>query len=84
PGRDRAANDEAVARGIASTARVVTAAALLMAVVFAAIGFSEVSFMRMLGVGLAIAVLLDATLVRLVLLPAFMRIAGTANWWPGL
>ncbi|CAM3349553.1 MMPL family transporter [Tsukamurella hominis] len=83
PGRDRAANDEAVARGIASTARVVTAAALLMAVVFAAIGFSEVSFMRMLGVGLAIAVLLDATLVRLVLLPAFMRIAGTANWWPG-
>ena len=82
PGADRAANDEAVARGIASTARVVTAAALLMAVVFAAIGFSEVSFMRMLGVGLAIAVLLDATLVRLVLLPAFMRIAGTANWWP--
>ncbi|WP_082777905.1 MMPL family transporter [Tsukamurella pseudospumae] len=82
PGRDREANDEAVARGIASTARVVTAAALLMAVVFAAIGLSEVSFMRMLGVGLAIAVLLDATLVRLVLLPAFMRIAGTANWWP--
>ncbi|WP_237741703.1 MMPL family transporter [Tsukamurella sp. 1534] len=84
PGRDRAANDEAVARGIAGTARVVTAAALLMAVVFAAIGFSEVSFMRMLGVGLALAVLLDATLVRLVLVPAFMKVAGTANWWPGL
>ncbi|BDH56994.1 MMPL family transporter [Tsukamurella sp. PLM1] len=83
PGRGRAANDEAVARGIASTARVVTAAALLMAVVFAAIGFSQVSFMRMLGVGLALAVLLDATLVRLVLVPAFMRAAGTANWWPG-
>ncbi len=83
PERGRAANDEAVARGITSTARVVTAAALLMAVVFAAIGFSEVSFMRMLGVGLAIAVLLDATVVRLVLVPAFMRIAGTANWWPG-
>ncbi|GIZ99204.1 membrane protein [Tsukamurella sp. TY48] len=81
--QDRAANDEAVARGIASTARVVTAAALLMAVVFAAIGTSQVSFMKMLGVGLALAVILDATLVRMVLVPAFMKIAGTANWWPG-
>ncbi|ADG78369.1 MMPL domain protein OS=Tsukamurella paurometabola (strain ATCC 8368 / DSM / CCUG 35730 / CIP 100753 / JCM 10117 / KCTC 9821 / NBRC 16120 / NCIMB 702349/ NCTC 13040) OX=521096 GN=Tpau_1751 PE=4 SV=1 [Tsukamurella paurometabola] len=80
---DRAANDEAVARGIASTARVVTAAALLMAVVFAAIGTSQVSFMKMLGVGLALAVILDATLVRMVLVPAFMKVAGTANWWPG-
>jgi RND superfamily putative drug exporter len=60
---------------------VVTAAALLMAIVFAGIAFSQVSFMRMFGVGLALAVLMDATLIRMFLVPAFMKIAGRANWW---
>ncbi|WP_019200945.1 MMPL family transporter [Tsukamurella sp. 1534] len=81
PVKDHAANDEAVALGIARTGRVVTAAALLMAIVFAAIGFAGVSFMKMFGVGMMIAVLLDATLIRMLLVPAFMRVAGTWNWW---
>ncbi|MGW4369549.1 MMPL family transporter [Nocardia takedensis] len=77
----RADVDDAVAVGLARSGRVVTAAALLMAVVFAGIATSGVSIMRALGVGLALAVLVDATLVRMVLVPAFMRVAGTANWW---
>ncbi|MDP0396768.1 MMPL family transporter [Tsukamurella strandjordii] len=81
PVQDRDANDEAVAMGIARTGRVVTAAALLMAIVFAAIGFAGVSFMKMFGVGMMIAVLLDATIIRMLLVPAFMRVAGTWNWW---
>ncbi|MBF6078218.1 MMPL family transporter [Nocardia beijingensis] len=77
----RAAADTAVAVGLARSGRVVTAAALLMAVVFVGIATSEVSIMRALGVGLALAVVLDAALVRTILVPAAMRIAGTANWW---
>ncbi|MGC4934261.1 MMPL family transporter [Gordonia sp. DT30] len=79
--RTRKANDHAVAVGLARTGRVVTAAALLMSIVFAGIAASEVSFMRMFGVGLTLAVLMDATIIRMLLVPAFMRIAGRANWW---
>ncbi|MCH5642075.1 MMPL family transporter [Gordonia sp. ABSL49_1] len=80
----RAANDHAVALGLAKTGRVITAAALLMSIVFAGIAASEVSFMRMFGVGLTLAVLMDATLIRMLLVPAFMRLLGRANWWaPG-
>lgn len=82
--RSRAANDRAVAMGLAKTGRVITAAALLMAIVFAGIAASQVSFMRMFGVGLTLAVLMDATLIRMLLVPSFMRLAGRANWWaPG-
>ncbi|MCF8571269.1 MMPL family transporter [Gordonia sp. HY002] len=82
--RTRAANDHAVAVGLARTGRVVTAAALLMAIVFAGIAASEVSFMRMFGVGLTLAVLMDATVIRMFLVPAFMRLMGAWNWWaPG-
>lgn len=77
----RADVDTAVAVGLARSGRVVTAAAMLMAVVFLGIATSEVSLMRALGVGLALAVIVDATLVRTILVPAAMRIAGTANWW---
>lgn len=80
-GRTRADSDHAVAFGLASTGRVITAAALLMAIVFAAMIASQVSFMRMFGLGLTIAVLMDATLIRMLLVPAFMRLAGRANWW---
>ncbi|MFD4139609.1 MMPL family transporter [Streptomyces sp. NPDC058572] len=80
-GRTRADNDTAVAVGLARSGRVVTAAAVMMAVVFAGIATSGVSLMRMLGLGLTLAVLVDATLVRVVLVPAFMRVAGTWNWW---
>ena len=80
----RDANDHAVAVGLAKTGRVITAAAALMAIVFAAMAMSGVSFMRMFGVGLALAVLMDATLIRMLLVPSFMRLAGRANWWaPG-
>jgi RND superfamily putative drug exporter len=74
-------NDGSVARGIARTGRVVTAAALIMSISFAALIASNVSFMRMFGLGLTLAVLVDATLVRMVLVPAFMHVLGRRNWW---
>jgi RND superfamily putative drug exporter len=80
-GRTRADNDESVALGLARTGRVVTAAALLMSISFAALIAAQVSFMRMFGVGLTLAVLADATLVRMALVPAFMRVLGRWNWW---
>ena len=80
-GRTRADNDESVALGIARTGRVVTAAALVMSISFAALIAAHVSFMRMFGVGLTLAVVVDATVVRMVLLPAFMRVLGTWCWW---
>ena len=80
-GRPRADNDESVALGLARTGRVVTAAALVMSISFAALIAAQVSFMRMFGVGLTLAVLMDATLVRILLVPAFMHVLGRANWW---
>ena len=80
-GRTRADNDESVALGIARTGRVVTAAALVMSISFAALIAAHVSFMRMFGLGLTLAVLVDATLVRMVLVPAFMHVLGKWNWW---
>jgi uncharacterized membrane protein YdfJ with MMPL/SSD domain len=77
----RADNDESVALGVARTGRVVTAAALVMSISFAALIAAHVSFMRMFGVGLTLAVIVDATLVRMVLLPAFMHALGTWCWW---
>jgi RND superfamily putative drug exporter len=79
--RSAAANTRAVALGLGRTGRIVTAAALLMAIVFAAIAASSVSFMMLFGTGLALAVLMDATVVRGMLVPAFMRLAGRWNWW---
>ena len=67
--------------GLAHTGRVVTAAALIMSISFAGLIAAQVSFMRMFGVGLVLAVLVDATLVRMVLLPAFMHLLGRWNWW---
>ncbi len=80
-GRTRADNDESVALGVAHTGRVITAAALLMSISFAALMASQVSFMRMFGLGLTVAVLVDATLVRMLLVPAFMHVLGRATWW---
>jgi RND superfamily putative drug exporter len=79
--RTPAANDESVALGVAHTGRVITAAALLMSISFAALMAGQVSMMRMLGLGLTVAVLMDATLVRMLLVPAFMCVLGRANWW---
>lgn len=77
----RADNDEAVALGLARTGRVVTAAALVMSISFAALIAAQVSFMRMFGTGLTLAVVADATLVRMVLVPASMHVLGQWSWW---
>lgn len=80
-GQTHADVDESVALGLARTARVITAAALVMSISFAALIAAEVSFMRMFGLGLTLAVLVDATLVRMMLVPAFMHVLGRWNWW---
>jgi RND superfamily putative drug exporter len=74
-------NVESVAVGLQRSARIITAAALLLAVVFAAFITSGVTSIKMLGFGVAFAVLLDATLVRALLVPALMRLFGERNWW---
>jgi putative drug exporter of the RND superfamily len=74
-------NVESVAKGLQRSARIITAAALLLAVVFAAFMSSGVTSIKMLGFGVAFAVLLDATLVRALLVPALMRLFGERNWW---
>jgi len=79
--RTRADSDESVALGLARTGRVVTAAAMIMGIAFAALIAAQVSFMRIFGTGLTLAVLVDATLVRMALLPAFMQVMGKWNWW---
>ncbi|MFE3283232.1 MMPL family transporter [Streptomyces sp. NPDC059233] len=74
-------NRAAVAHGVRSTAGVVTSAGLIMVAVFAVFGTLSMQDFKQLGVGLAVAVLLDATLVRAVLLPAVMVLLGRSNWW---
>ena len=77
-------NEQAVATGIALTGRVITAAALAIAVVFLAFGVSSVFFMKQLALGVAVGVLIDATIVRALLVPSLMRLFGDWNWWaPG-
>jgi putative drug exporter of the RND superfamily len=74
-------NQASVAMGLERTGRIVTAAAALLSVVFIAFATSQITFIKMFGVGMALAVLMDATLIRAALVPAFMRLAGSANWW---
>jgi putative drug exporter of the RND superfamily len=72
---------ESVADGLAATARVITAAAAIMVVVFGSFVFEDNRLIKMLGTGLATAVLLDVTLVRMLLVPATMELLGARNWW---
>src|SRR5205085_6093225 len=74
-------NERAVAVGLAKTGRIVTAAALLLTIVFVGIATSQVALLKVFGVGLSLAVLVDAYLIRATLVPAFMRLAGRVNWW---
>lgn len=76
-------NTEATMEGLSATASVITSAALIMILVFGAFAFARVLLMQFVGFGLAVAVLLDATIIRMVLVPAFMQVAGRWNWWPG-
>jgi len=75
------AGRESVALGLAGTGRIVTAAALVMAITFAGLIASQVSFLRIFGFGLAVAILVDAIVIRTILLPAVMVLLGKANWW---
>jgi len=76
-----ASNEEAVALGLQRTGRIVTAAALLLVVAIGAFATSEIVFIKQLGVGVAAAVVIDATIVRALLVPALMKLLGDRNWW---
>src|SRR5216110_1180973 len=77
-------NDHATMEGLSATASTITFAALIMIIVFGSFAFTRVLAVQFIGFGLAVAVLLDATLIRMVLVPAIMHIAGRWNWWPGV
>jgi putative drug exporter of the RND superfamily len=77
-------NTEATMEGLSATASVITSAALIMILVFGIFAFARVLAMQLMGFGLAVAVLLDATVIRMVLVPAFMQAMGRWNWWPGV
>jgi RND superfamily putative drug exporter len=76
-----ASNDEAVAVGLERTGRIVTAAALLFSVAMGAFAASEIVFVKLLGVGTVLAVLIDATIIRALLVPSLMTLLGERNWW---
>src|SRR5256712_10319122 len=74
-------NTESVARGLSATTRVITAAAAIMCAVFISFAFGDQRVIKEFGIGLATAVFLDATLVRLILVPSAMQLMGRWNWW---
>ena len=74
-------NTRAVVHGLASTARVITSAALIMVAVFMGFVVADDPFTKMFGLGLATAIAIDATVIRMVLVPAVMKLLGDANWW---
>jgi RND superfamily putative drug exporter len=76
-----ASNPEAVAMGLERTGRIVTAAAILFAVAIGAFATSQIVFIKELGVGAALAVLIDASIIRALLVPSLMKLLGQANWW---
>ena len=77
-------NEKAVVRGLAGTARTITSAALIMVAVFGGFAFGQDPLAKMMGIGLATAIAVDASIVRLILVPATMKLLGRANWWlPG-
>src|SRR5690606_14295466 len=76
-------NTLATREGLSATASVITSAALVMIAVFGAFAFARILMMQFIGFGLAVAVFLDATIIRMVLVPSLMQIAGNWNWWPG-
>jgi len=73
---------EAIGEGLATTGRLITSAAAVMVAVFIAFAFGQFLIIKMLGFALAVAVIIDATLVRVVIGPALLRLAGDFNWWP--
>jgi RND superfamily putative drug exporter len=76
-------NTLATREGLSATASVITSAALIMIAVFGTFAFARILVVQFIGFGLAVAVFLDATIIRMVLVPSLMQIAGEWNWWPG-
>jgi hypothetical protein len=76
-------NTASVAKGLVSTAGIITSAAAIIIVVTGAFAFSSVIITKAIGLGLAVAVFVDATIIRILLVPATMRVLGDWNWWPG-
>jgi len=74
-------NTEAVASGLQRTGGVITSAALLLVIVIGAFSASGITFIKLLGVGMIVALIVDASIVRVLLVPATMRLLGRANWW---
>jgi RND superfamily putative drug exporter len=74
-------NTLAVTTGLQRTGSIITSAALLLAIVIGAFATSGITFIKMIGVGMLVAIVIDATVVRMLLVPAAMRLMGTANWW---
>ena len=79
--RQGKSNEDAIAAGLEQTAGIITAAGLIMIVVFGSFAFTGVLVIKEIGFGLAVAVAVDATLVRVVLVPATMKLLGRWNWW---
>jgi RND superfamily putative drug exporter len=76
-------NDRATVAGLTAVAPVITGAGLIMAVVFGAFVGAELPVLKMMGVGLCVSVLIDATVIRALVVPAVMALAGRLNWYPG-
>jgi len=74
-------NTRAVAEGLERSGRLITAAALIMVAVFTGFALANIVIIKSVGVGMTIAVILDATIVRALIVPATMRLLGRANWW---
>lgn len=74
-------NSRAVVEGLASTGRVITAAAAIMIAVFSSFALADDAVLKLMGIGLASAILVDATIVRMVLVPSIMQLLGRWNWW---
>jgi uncharacterized membrane protein YdfJ with MMPL/SSD domain len=77
-------NERAVATGLAATGGIITNAALIMLLVFGAFAAASVVLTKMLGFGLAVAIVLDALVIRVMLVPSFMALMGKWNWWPNI
>jgi RND superfamily putative drug exporter len=74
-------NTEAVASGLQRTGGVITSAALLLVIVIGAFSASGITFIKLMGVGMIVALVIDASIVRVLLVPATMRLLGRVNWW---
>ncbi|MEC0271014.1 MMPL family transporter, partial [Paenibacillus anseongense] len=74
-------NDKSTAEGLKKTGSLITSAAFILVVVVGSFIFTDIEIMKALGLGLGLAVLIDATIVRVMLVPALMKLLGNANWW---